>query len=242
MNDKTNLTRRRLLPRFTLRVLLVFVTAVGIGLGYWTHLAREQARVVNRIQNSGGYVGYRFRGPLLQPQDSPIPAWIRNTVGIDFFHPVWIVHSGDPALIGDLARLSELEALVLYGDQLSDESLESVIQLRALRSLKISLDRAPEIRYQIANSPITDRTIGIACSLPNLEELEMFDCSYSREGIEALASAPKLRLIAVQGVPVAFREGDEELLSKSPTIEWARFGYWGEDGSDNCRIYSPEMQ
>ncbi|HEX5102946.1 MAG TPA: hypothetical protein VFV87_04000, partial [Pirellulaceae bacterium] len=56
-------TRRRFWPRFTLRVLLVAVTAVGVGLGIWTHRAREQARIVKLIQDGGGMVCYERDGP-----------------------------------------------------------------------------------------------------------------------------------------------------------------------------------
>jgi len=44
-------------------VLLIFVTLVAVGLGYWTHRAREQGRIVKRIQDGGGMVCYERDGP-----------------------------------------------------------------------------------------------------------------------------------------------------------------------------------
>ncbi|MDX1948078.1 MAG: hypothetical protein SFU86_21955 [Pirellulaceae bacterium] len=40
----------RLWPRFTLRVFLAVITLLAIGLGWWTHRAREQRRVVQALQ------------------------------------------------------------------------------------------------------------------------------------------------------------------------------------------------
>src|SRR5262245_54423169 len=79
--------RRRLWPRFTLRVLLFVVTSVGIALGYWTHRARQQQRIVGLIEAGGGSVYYEHEGPLA-PRRSPVIAWLAESLGRDYVEDV----------------------------------------------------------------------------------------------------------------------------------------------------------
>src|SRR5436190_14020071 len=76
--------------RFTLRLLFAAVTVLSILLGIWTHRAREQRRLVERIRAAGGKVRYRPKssmefGPFGR---MPIPQAIVGWLGNDYVYDV----------------------------------------------------------------------------------------------------------------------------------------------------------
>ncbi len=79
--------RRRL--RFSLRTLLVLVTALAVWFGTWAKYARDQKSAVDAVREVGGEVSYAYQydknGDFLDKASPWAPAWLRNTVGEDYF-------------------------------------------------------------------------------------------------------------------------------------------------------------
>src|SRR5258707_8959804 len=84
---------RRPRLRFTLRLLIAFVTLLCIALGIWTHRAREQRRLVDAIRRSGGnaYYDYQSWGTSPIKRQSRLSQWLLNQIGADYFHDITAV-------------------------------------------------------------------------------------------------------------------------------------------------------
>src|SRR5436190_19047422 len=80
-------SKRRLL-RFSLRSMLLALTAFCIWLGFKVNAAREQRQIVKTVQELGGTVWYDYEcgpdGGRLNPP--PEPSWFANLLGVDFLN------------------------------------------------------------------------------------------------------------------------------------------------------------
>src|SRR6478752_1724301 len=98
--------------RFSLRTLLLIITALCVWLGMQVNAARRQKEVVDAIVKAGGRVGYDYEvtpsfilstsatqrrllahsmAPKydINPNATPSsPAWLRDRIGADYFHNV----------------------------------------------------------------------------------------------------------------------------------------------------------
>ena len=81
----------RKLLRFNLRTFLVAITVFGIWLGLHVHRARVQEQTVQQILAHHGWVAYDYQmpdGEFDGSSVSPVPEWLRQRLGEDFFHSV----------------------------------------------------------------------------------------------------------------------------------------------------------
>ena len=111
-------SRPRIRLHFTLRLLLATLTLLCLALGWWTHRAREQQRLVVRIRESGGRVEYdyqrseQFIRSLKKWQSvSQVPKWLLDLLGEDYFHEVIEVWISDPSLLSDLPRFDRIHCI-----------------------------------------------------------------------------------------------------------------------------------
>jgi hypothetical protein len=189
---------RRFWPRFTLRVLLVFVTLIGIGLGYWTHRAREQRRIVKHIRETSGDVAYDWQ-PHLTPQHgtvrSPVPAWLLDRLGEDFFHSVDRAYVGNEVDLAQVGRLTHLRSLQIGKSDLTDSELGHVIRLRRLKELIAHQDQLnPEYG---GTTKITDRSLILLAEMPRLEQVLLDGDRFTAAGLAALAQSRSLKLVGL---------------------------------------------
>src|SRR5262245_16171182 len=80
--------KRRWVPRFGLRTLLILVTIFGAGFGYLGHLYRRvqhQRYIVAKIQEAGGTVRYTWQLPTRPGATPPGPKLLRMALGDDVF-------------------------------------------------------------------------------------------------------------------------------------------------------------
>ena len=68
---------RRSYRRYSLRALLGLTTVLGLSLGYWTHLARQQRSAVRTLTELGANCVYDRRS-------GATPAWLTEALGPDF--------------------------------------------------------------------------------------------------------------------------------------------------------------
>src|SRR5262245_40067519 len=109
--------------RFSLRTMLLLITALCIWLGFQINAARRQKEAVAAILSVGGAVYYDYQyaplavgGPsytLDQNRTPPGPQWLRQCIGDDYFRTVVNVIFDRPNNIakGDLDQLAKLPRL-----------------------------------------------------------------------------------------------------------------------------------
>ena len=212
--------RRRL--RFTLRLLLAGMTLLCIGLGIWTHRAREQRRIVERIRQVEGVVFYgigfgRFDRPVNIFTSSPVPQWLLAGIGEDFFHhadSVWL-HEGkcDQQLLADIARLPRLRELHIYTPQLTDHDLTPLSSASSLTTLWIQSSLGENRGLEIG-----DDSLILIGQLPAIRSVAIHGRCISVEGLAALAQAKTLREVSVRGCNENVDASVGKLFSKERRI------------------------
>lgn len=213
--SKVRAPNRRLWPRFTLRVLLVFVTLVGIGLGYWTHRARQQARTVKLIQDGGGMVCYERDGPFAPEPRSFVVEWLAERLGRDYFEGVTAAFVHEREVIPELDALGGLENLTVYDSRLRDEDLAAIESCSTLRFLQVG---DALLGYGNA-SMISDQSLLAIARLPNLEIAHLHGTGFTREGISALASAPKLERLAIDWCADSVQASDFDEMKRLGRVQ-----------------------
>ena len=144
---------RRYIPRLSLRALMILVSSLGAGLGYFILRARDQGEAVVAIQRAGGTIVYDWqwkngdRDPFGKPG---LPDWLLNRLRPDHFYRVKeVVLSGgdgdraDDDLMGYIGRLDDLERLNLNGcKDVTDAGLAHLRRLSELRDLDLTFTGA----------------------------------------------------------------------------------------------------
>jgi hypothetical protein len=191
--------------RFSLRTLLVAVTLFGVWLGWWCHRARQQKASVEAITRLGGWSYYDFQlvnGKFDPQARSPIPKWLLDRLGYDYFHNVVEVNlvynnnSGrrleNPVLTDEaLARLGglpKLRCLLLCKTQTSNDGLKHVGELRHLEEL-----------FMWDAREVTDAGIAHLADLRRLQYLHCSNSQITDESLRVLATLPRLKGLSLQG-------------------------------------------
>jgi hypothetical protein len=91
---------------------------------------------------------------------------------------------------------TQLEILTcMYTNDIGDAAMKQITGLQQLR------------RYYAGDTSITDRSMEILAALPSLESVELWSCTgITNAGIAALAAAPRLREVVVEGSPRVTRD------------------------------------
>ncbi len=221
---------RRLL-RFNLKSLLVFCTLVPILLGLHVSDARRQEKSVQQIQDHGGWVAYDYRivdGEFDASSESSVPAWLRRSLGDDFFHSVAevsfftrfdengtlsVCKNPDVLPLGTLlSGVPRTKCLRLWGTQVTDKNLEAISELDHLESLVIvegvnitdegaaHLSRLRHLRWLVlTESQITDKSLQGISQLRNLRVLNLCSPHISDNGLQYLANHKRLETLFVHG-------------------------------------------
>jgi len=122
------------LTRFSLRTFLIAFTLLAIAFAVWADRARKQHTAVAALRELGVLVYYDFEVTLgshgkyqLKPGPdgrfgtavSDLPAWLVNTLGIDYFHTAAVVYLSNRRpmdalpFLKRLPRLKEVHVLLL---------------------------------------------------------------------------------------------------------------------------------
>ncbi|HEY1065214.1 MAG TPA: hypothetical protein VGE52_03865 [Pirellulales bacterium] len=130
--------------QISVRGVLLLMIAICLWLGVAVPRARDQAKRVEAVLKTGGYVFYDYEldpastnVPLLhvrfqgEPAVSPWPAWLVQGWGRDFFHQVKGV-----TLNGDGVTLNG-EGVTLNGEWISDDVVAQALGIRGLERLEL---------------------------------------------------------------------------------------------------------
>jgi hypothetical protein len=220
---------RRFWPRFTLRVLLAVVTLLCIGLAIWTHRAREQARIVQHIEQHYGNVMYDWEPqptPKMNDARSPVPAWLLNRLGEDFFHRVVWAHVRGDIDLEQASRLSAIRDLTIWKEDLTDEKLQPIAKLRDLRTLTIQSDKHQSLGDYPDTTRIGDPSLALIARLPRLEKLYVDGTDFTAEGLAALAESQSLRTVWINHCHTSVTPADIQPLLQTGRLQRVMVRKW----------------
>ena len=202
---------RRRWPRFSLRTLLVVVTALGVWLGVQVNRANKQRRAVAWVQQVGGTVTY--------DDGSYAPEWLREHVGVDVFDDVRGVDLNGTQVkdVTQLSELTSLKGLYLRGPQVSD-----VTPLAALTSLEVLDLNGTQVRDVTSLAALTSLTelhlnvtqVSDVTPLAALTSLQLLQLSGTQvKDVTPLAGLTSLQMLYLGGTQVS--EAAVEQLQKT---------------------------
>jgi hypothetical protein len=220
--------------RFRLRTLLIAVTLLSVWLGFHVRRTERQRTSAAAIKEFGGWIRYDFQFPSgefnhddFDPKArSPIPIWLLDRLGFDFFHDVVQVnlnysedggtreenHNPSDGALAHLEGFPNLRILLLSDTQASDSSLRYLAGLKKLERLYMwdvshvsddgvaHLRRLNNLRYiHLSSSLITDKSLAIFAEMPKLEGLSLQFNQFSDEGLKLFSHCHNLESLWVCG-------------------------------------------
>lgn len=198
-------TRRRWF-RFSLRTLLVVVLLLSVPMGWFAvklRQAEKQRKAVEAICQVGGEVIYDYQLP---GRELPIPAWLRDLIGEDFFSDVAVVNLstevvGDKMIDDHLKTLPSLEGVGLFSTRVTDAG---IAHLKGLTNLK---------NLNLYNTPVTDAGVEHLKGLMRLEQLDLSSTQVTDKGLIHLEGLDRLKLLVLDDIHVT--EGGISKLQKA---------------------------
>ena len=220
---------RRRWYQFSLRTLLIFVTIVGCGLGWFgikVQQAIKQKAAVDVILKSGGMVAYDYQldesGTIWQDKEPSGPPWLRSLLKADLFANViyadvetneeltllqdlpqlnWLFVGRNVTDVGweHLRQLGQLKRLVFARSQISDDSLKNLRELSQLTTLKF------------LDIPITDAGLIHVNTLSRLQSLDLSYTAVTDAGLVQFTGLGQLENLSLQGTQIT-DAGLEHLL------------------------------
>lgn len=140
--------RNRTWFRYSLRTLLLVITAFAISLGILTNRARKQEAAVVALESLGGHVSYDYQErDGLVPDRNAVPAepaWLRRLVGDHFFVTVTRVlllinHGIENEDLRHLAELPNLRKVYIYSNNIDDHGLKHLRKCTDLEFLYLGI-------------------------------------------------------------------------------------------------------
>jgi hypothetical protein len=222
---------RRFWPRFTLRVLLAVMTALCIGLAIWTHRAREQARIVKHIEEHYGTVMYDWEpqpAPKMNDARSPVPAWLLDRLGEDFFHQVVWAHVRGDVDMEQVSRLTAIRELTIWKEDLTDDMFRPIANLRKLRKLTIQSDMHQSLGDYPDTTHLGDPSLSLIAQMPRLEQLYVDGMGFTAEGLAALAESQSLRSVWINHCHTSVTPADVQPLLQTGRLQRIMVRKWTE--------------
>ena len=218
----TLLRPKRSWIRFSLRSMLVLTTTFGIWLGLHVRSARLQKLSLNAVQDYGGQVRYDYQYPtghygrddVDNRATSPVPTWLLDSLGVDFFHDVVEVDvhrdygngrrnpNTDDGLLHRLHGFPELRRLELVHCGITDDGLRRLPVFASLETLDLSY------------SSVTDDAMPYLGRLKSLKWLDLAHTRVNGRGFHKLARLEHLEVLNLTLTPIR-----DEALSKIGVME-----------------------
>jgi Leucine-rich repeat (LRR) protein len=206
--------------RFSLRTLVIVMTALTLWIGYASYRANRQRGAVEALRAQGAQVRYAHEyefdakhGPVRRAEitNAPLPGpdWLRGVVGEHYFiRPLVLWHVKDPASLVDLAGVEEI-----YGLQLDDREvhhLRGAPRLKVLMLNKMStvsdygfLAELPElVHFSAIHVAFDDEDAAHLRRLSNLGWLQLGGTRISDAGLAELRHLPRLQFLMLNGTKV----------------------------------------
>lgn len=188
----------RVLPRFSLRTILLLSAVVCLSLGYEYSNAKRQERAVAAIEKAGGRVEYDWSTSTVRSVMKPQPrgpAWLRTLLGPHYFNSVvgvdishTLVH-GSPSdfesFKAALRQLPTLKRLHVFALELSDDNFTVIGQLQSLEALSL------------ARIELTEGGAQQIAHIKNLRKLSLGDAVVPAAALVQIKDLPLLQALTV---------------------------------------------
>ncbi len=218
MADVSSMSDRkpRRFSRYSLRGLLVAVTAIGIWLGYTVSQVRTQREAVRQIQAAGGSIMYEYHEfaprKWTTAQSPSGPEWLRRLAGPELFDRPSIIslHNPPDDRWAEAARkLTTIKYLLLSGQSITDAAIVQLGPLTKLWELQLTqtsvtddalkaVGAFPKLKWMRIVSPtISDAGIAHLAQLRDLEELTLKCPQVTDQSLPVLAGFKKLGMLDI---------------------------------------------
>lgn len=205
--------------------VIVVLLGTVVFAGRYTFRAYYQAEALAEIKALGGNVVAAPRGPQ----------WLRWCLGDrlldDYPLAVFVdLYEPDHRTLQLLRALPDVKGLQIAGDNVTDESLDFLLDCRLLEVVVLSCPHLTDRglaklsnlhslkELQIDSEAITDKGLEYIGGLENLEEMALFCPQITDEGMKHLRGLLKLRTLRVEGTGVT-ANGAAELRDALPNVE-----------------------
>jgi hypothetical protein len=194
--------------RFTIRALLVALTASAVGVGWFAHYVQERRAAFSAIKEAGG----KFR--MLVGGE---PTWLEKWFGPEAFGPVYAVDMrhgrADNELLAHIGVLTQVTDLDLSDADVDDEGLKQIARL-PLRRLWLqdtaisdasaaTLSGMKQLRFlQLNATELTDEFLAHLEPLPQLDNLGLRGTKVTTAGMQHLARHPQLATLDIYSTVV----------------------------------------
>jgi Leucine-rich repeat (LRR) protein len=208
-SDQSPAARRSYRLGYASQLLLLILFVACILLAMRLHTARRQHETVAALTKLGGLVHYDYEfdaaGKRVGEPASPIPAWLRNWLGDDFFSNATAVYLGQSRVSDDnlecLQGLGHLHELFL-GKLITDDGLEHLQGLTRLETLGLRNTQVSDaglehlkglnVRELYLGNLVTDAGLKHLAGLTQLEKLGLRKTKISDAGLEHLERLTQL--------------------------------------------------
>ena len=170
--------------RYSLRSLLILVTAICVATAYVAPIERTK-RAVAIIEDAGGVVQYDYQ---VNGEDMPRPEWVAERFGLEYVaSPVYarLARGATDAEIQAASHLTTLRELDCAEAPLTDSHLSLFSGHRELRIL------------DLRGSRITDAGLQYLEHMQHLETIQLFNTAIGDDGAARLARLPTLRVVGL---------------------------------------------
>ncbi len=196
---------RRLIPRLSVRALMILVLIFGGWLGWVVHRARVQRDAVAAIEKARCEVYYDFEfqvpqgGPVggraVPAQNSPPrwPGWLVDRLGVDYFgHVVEVDLFGraSDAKMAQIGQLDRVKTLILCQSPVTDAGL---VQLEGMAELE---------GLHLGGTGVGDAGMAHLEGLTGLKQLKLDDTQVGDAGLDRLRGLTGLRLLVLSNTRV----------------------------------------
>ena len=223
ISQATRPVKRRRWYQFSLRALIVSTVLLSVLLGIFTarlQRARRQAAAVELIRKSGGSVFYDYDR---KAEQSPLPRWLIDAFGEDFFHDVTSVNlvfrvpdrKTRYAAYDALARLPQVDTLaILDGAKEGPHRFDVLRRLRRLEYLEIespsfrgtdlqAIEGLPRLAHVWVPASLGEEGIRSVATLPELWCLELGDGHIDDQTFMKLTELTRLEFLGIRGADVS---------------------------------------
>ncbi len=229
---ETTRPRRRWL-RFSLRTMLLLVTALSVWLGVKVNQARRQKEAVTALRELGATIYYAHQRSDANPREFlagkevQLPRWLRDLAGDDFFQEVAAVQFSRPVSNDDLVHLEalpDIESLGFLYFQINRNVTDA-----GLNITDAGLAHLPRpdrlIRFHANKMAIGDEFFERLANASQLQEIVLGDTNVTAAGLGALRGLASLRLLSI--VDPQLEDAALEVLPSMPSLNWLSLKGWG---------------
>jgi hypothetical protein len=170
--------RKRRWFNFSLKTLLVVMTAIAIVLGFYIKSFRDKREAIAAIQELSAWISYEKGGPQWLRKFVRDEKYFWNPIAIRFNTSRPMTNAELKSAIDPMMEFDNLTYVSLYRSKISDSGLAELLPLAdKLESL------------DIRNTKVTDNSIANLTQFHRLSLLRLQDSGISSDGVDELRKA-----------------------------------------------------